>query len=54
MTSPCRTLTQTEVRDGHAAQQDMATTLSDQHGRGCIASGLMPAEIATSHLLVRA
>ncbi len=27
MTSPCRTLTQTGVRDGDAAQQDMATTL---------------------------
>ena len=27
MTSPCRTLTQTGVRDGHAAQQDMPTTL---------------------------
>jgi hypothetical protein len=26
MTSPCRTLTQTGVRDGHAAQQDMTTT----------------------------
>jgi hypothetical protein len=50
MTSPCRTLTQTGVRDGDAAQQDMATTLVGSAWTRLRCERLDAAEIATSHV----